>query len=182
MELWWVRHAMPRVDAAVPPSAWELSDDGRSAAAALLPEPPAGATLVASPEPKAWQTLESYARRTCARDPRLREVDRDEPFGDGFRELRAAYVGGADHPGWEPRAAVAARMQGVVDDGVRAVGTDGVLVLGTHGMALTLWLTGAGLLGDPATFWSDLAFPELLRVEVAGGSAQAPATRFRWLG
>lgn len=83
MEIWWLRHAMPSVDPDVPSSDWPLSADGLAAAAALRPLPPPGATLLASPEPKAWQTLETYAGRTCARDARLREVDRDEPFGRG---------------------------------------------------------------------------------------------------
>lgn len=182
MEIWWLRHAMPSVDPDVPSSDWPLSADGLAAAAALRPLPPPGATLLASPEPKAWQTLETYAGRTCSRDARLREVDRDEPFGRGFRERRRAYVDGVDHPGWEPRAAVAARLQATVDDGLAAAEPDGVLVLGTHGMALTVWLTSVGLLDDPGAFWAGLGFPTLLRLAADPGSAQPPATRVRWLG
>jgi hypothetical protein len=41
---------------------------------------------------------------------RFNEIWRDEPFGGEWRELRRAYVSGADHADWEPREEVADRL------------------------------------------------------------------------
>jgi hypothetical protein len=68
MVLYLVRHAMPEVDPARPP---QLAD--------VLP---AWALLIASDEPKAWQTLDPLGEREAHRDRRLAEVRRSEEFRD----------------------------------------------------------------------------------------------------
>src|SRR5215475_2266392 len=94
-----VRHAMPAYTPEIPAHEWELAPDGREAPEQLARELPEDAYLVASNEPKAWQTLEP-AGRPVARDPRLCEVWREEPWEADFRELRRSYVDGTVHPGW----------------------------------------------------------------------------------
>lgn len=162
--LWLVRHAMPALQPEVDPALWVLSDAGLAAAAELRERLPADALLVASDEPKAWQTVDPSGS-TVLRDPRLGEVRREEPFGDGFRERRLAYVTGTDHEGWEPRADVAARFGEAVSEHLAAAGAR-PLVVASHGMAMTLWLTSLGSVTDPGTFWSELAFPDLVEVRL----------------
>jgi broad specificity phosphatase PhoE len=162
-----VRHAMPDYRAEVPPDRWELGEDGRSAARRLGAVLPSGALLVASAEPKAWQTLESLGPVT--RDRRFNEVGRVEPWEGDYLRLRREYVNGADRSGWEPRDQVAARFAAAVSDYLSAA--DGrPLVVATHGMAMTIWLSAAIGLADPAGFWSDLRFPDAHRVELGAGA------------
>jgi broad specificity phosphatase PhoE len=154
---------MPAADASVPPHAWPLSDDGRAAAAALRLPPQA--YLVASDEPKAWQTLEPAGSVT--RDVRFGEVRREgEPWDGPYRELRRSYVDGADHPKWERRADVARRFDAAVADHlVLAQGRP--LVIGSHGMAITVWLTARVGLAAPGDFWTALRFPEVIAVDLS---------------
>lgn len=159
-----VRHAEPAVLPEVPPDRWRLTPAGAAAAAALATALPADAYLVASPEPKARQTLEPAGPVTT--DPRLAEVHRDEPYGGDFRARRAAYVGGTDHPAWERRDGVAARFAAAVA-AHRVRAADRPLVVGSHGMALTVWLATVVDLPDPAAFWAALRFPDLLLVDSA---------------
>jgi broad specificity phosphatase PhoE len=161
-----LRHAMPDQVPTADPADWVLAPDGVAAARRLTPLLPDDAVLVSSDEPKALATLATAAPgRPIIAEPGLREVRRPrEPFDDTFRGPRLAYVGGRPPAGWEPPAAVAARVQAAVDrhrDGSRP------LVLAGHGMAFTTWLAARGLLGDPAAFWSDLRLPDLH--EVADG-------------
>jgi hypothetical protein len=83
---------MPAHGAELPPHEWVLRPDGAAAARQLAARLPAGAHLVASAEPKAWQTLEPAG--PLIRDPRLNEISRDEPYGGDFRVRRRAYVDG----------------------------------------------------------------------------------------
>jgi broad specificity phosphatase PhoE len=124
------------------------------------------AMLVASPEPRAWQTL-SMTGNGLRRDRRLQEVNRIEPFDDDFRGRRRRYVTGEDLPGWEPQLEVAGRFAAAVREAQRLAGGQPV-VLATHGMALTVWLAHAVGLADPGAFWADLRFPDLLAVDQAG--------------
>jgi broad specificity phosphatase PhoE len=48
-----------------------------------------------------------------------------------------------------------------------AIAGDRPLVIATHGMALTLWLTEAIGLSDPAAFWTDLRLPDAFAVDLA---------------
>ena len=150
---------MPAHRPDVSPTEWELNDEGHRSAHSLL-QRLCGCLLVASTEVKARQTLEPSG--TVTTDARFCEVARDEPYDDNFRDRRRAYLAGADHPGWETHAEVAARF----DSGIRqwtelAAGRD--LAIGTHGMAMTLWLASRGL-GDPIGFWERLCFPDVIEV------------------
>jgi broad specificity phosphatase PhoE len=158
-----VRHAMPVIDASTPPSSWPLSPDGR-AAATLLRLPP-DAYLVASAEPKAYQTLAPFGE--VARDERFGEIRREgEPFEGNFRELRLTYVEGAAHPQWEPHADAARRFDAAVADHLARAGGR-PLVVGSHGMILTVWLTARIGLPSPGPFWSAIRFPEAYAVDLA---------------
>jgi len=165
-----VRHAMPAFSPDVPADEWPLSDEGRAAAVALAADLPAGALLVASTEPKAYRTLEPAG--PVLRDRRFGEVRREgEPWDGPFRELRRAYVSGADHPGWEPRSAVASRFEVGVREHLAAA--DGrPVVVASHGMAMTVWLCTRLELPDPGQFWVDLRFPDALTVDLATGTIQ----------
>jgi len=164
-----VRHAMPVVDSDQEPARWHLSAEGRRTAAALVRRLPAAALLVASDEPKAWQTLDPTGDgQQVTKDARLREVRREEAFSDDFHVARRAYVDGMDHLGWEDRRAVAARMQSAVDDHLAAAGERPLVVAG-HGMAMTVWFTAAVGLADPGDFWAALRFPDLLAIDPPAG-------------
>jgi broad specificity phosphatase PhoE len=164
-----VRHAMPAYGPEVPAQDWQLSEDGAARATELAAVLPGDAHLVASAEPKAWQTLEPAG--PVARDPRFNEVFRTEPWEGDFRARRRAYVDGADHPDWEPRVAVVRRFGAGVAHHRRAAGPR-PLVVATHGMAMTLWLTAQGCLVDPGTFWAELEFPDVLVVDLGTGDVR----------
>jgi hypothetical protein len=157
-----VRHAMPAFGPDVPAQGWMLSDEGRAEAAGLVPVLPAGALIVASAEPKAYQTVEPAG--PVVSDERFNEVRRDgEPWESNYRELRRAYVEGENHPGWEPRAAVAERF----DSGIKDHLTAGrPLVVASHGMAMTVWLGERIGLPDPGDFWARLRFPDAHAVDL----------------
>ncbi|MFE6994711.1 histidine phosphatase family protein [Microbacterium sp. NPDC057659] len=169
-----LRHAMPEVDASSAPSSWRLSADGAAAAAALLLE----GAAVSSPELKALQTTALATRvlpEAVAQDARFREVDRDEPVHDDFRDARRAWVSGSldeRHSGWETQDAVSQRFH----DGLMAHSAEH-LVVGTHGMALTAWMTAQGLIepGDAAVeFWAALRFPEVIELDLPLSPRGAP--------
>ena len=152
-----------------------------AAAQAIGPLLPAGAMLVSSDEPKAYDTLTAAAPgRRIRADPRLREVARPlEPFDDDFRVARLAYVEGDPPAGWEPPTQVAARIDAAVTD--HRV-DDRPLVLAGHGMAFTTWLAAHGLIDDAPAFWLDLGFPDIFLVgrrgirRLTASSVSCPAT------
>jgi broad specificity phosphatase PhoE len=163
-----VRHAMPAFGPDLPPHEWELSEAGRAAAAALARLLPAGARLVGSNEPKAWQTLEPAG--AVVRDPRFNEVSRvGEPWDGEFRELRRGYVTGIDHDGWESRDEVAWRFDAGITEQLAAAGA-GALVVASHGMAMTVWLTARIGLADPGGLWAALSFPDAREIDLAAGT------------
>jgi broad specificity phosphatase PhoE len=173
-----VRHAMPAVSPDVPPAAWTLSADGLRAASAIRSTLPRDSRLVASTEPKAWQTL--GAAGEVERDTRFREIDRpSEPWSDDFREVRAEYVSGARHRGWEAHDDVASRFEA----GVAAYSDEGptTLVVASHGMAMTLWLVSVGAVAqaEAAQFWRELRFPDCHLVDRTARSVRRwpPASR-----
>jgi broad specificity phosphatase PhoE len=156
---------MPDASPDIAPSEWPLSVDGVRAAALLCAGLPRDARLIASTEPKAWQTL--GGGDDVARDVRFREVDRPvEPWSSDFRARRAEYVAGARHPGWEPQDEVAARFAAAVEahigGGARHV------VVASHGMAMTVWLLALGAVGESEAeaFWRGLRFPDAQLVDV----------------
>jgi broad specificity phosphatase PhoE len=177
-----VRHAMPAATPDVAPAEWPLSTDGVRGALALRDLLPRDARLIASTEPKAWQTLGEVTE--VVRDARFREIDRpDEPWSDDFRERRAEYVAGKIHPGWEQHADVARRfgagVAGHYDAGSRAV------VIATHGMAMTTWLVSVGAVDREAAaaFWRTLRFPDCHIVDLQLRTVRRwPAAESRAIG
>jgi broad specificity phosphatase PhoE len=166
MSLCLVRHAMPAHGPEVAAAEWELSEQGRQAAESICRILPAGALLVSSTEPKARQTLEPAGE--VITDARFCEVRRDEAYSDDYLSARHAYVTGTDHPGWEERAAVAARFGSAVRRWLAQAGSR-PLVIATHGMALTLWLSATLTIADPGQFWAGLRFPDVLEIDPATG-------------
>ena len=88
-----IRHAMPQVDANVPPHRWQLGAEGRAAAEALRTAVPEHAYLVASDEPKAVETMRELAgHRDILLDQGFAEVRRrkfwttDEEYRAGIRD------------------------------------------------------------------------------------------------
>src|SRR5262245_56310800 len=154
----------------IPPHEWPLSPDGVEAARRLVRHLPMRTCLVASDEPKAWQTLEPAGE--VVRDARFGEVRREgEPWEGPFRELRQAHANGADHDGWESRVDVAARFDAAVADHlVRAAGRP--VAVASHGMAMTVWLTARVGLPAPGAFWASLRFPDAVAVDLATGSVK----------
>lgn len=169
-----VRHAMPEIRRDLPPERWHLDAEGKAAARELAQVLPVRPLLITSPEPKARETAEELlaVRAGSLRlDERLSEARRDAPYRglDDYRRLAEAYVSGVAHPGWEPRAAVAARVAAAVQDGRAAAGRR-ALVIVSHGLALTSWLTVETGVEDPAAFWAGFRLPDAWRV--AGGRAE----------
>jgi broad specificity phosphatase PhoE len=155
-----VRHARPMTDETVQPDQWRLSPDGLASAKALSSILPSNALLVASTEPMAIQTLEPGG--DVHSDTRFVPVRR-ELFGGNASELRLAYLGGADLPGWEPHAEVVARFDAGIAEWQQRAGAR-PLVIASHALAMTTWLTGRVGLPDPVAFWKDLRMPDALEV------------------
>lgn len=158
-----VRHAMPLIDPDADPATWPLSPAGEAAARAAGHLIPAGAVLVSSDEPKAYQTLAAATGGPVIAEPGLREVARPiEPYADDFATARLAYVAGDPPPDWEPPAAVVARVDAAI---ARHHVQERDLVMAGHGMAFTTWLAAHGLVDDPQAFWRDLRLPDVLAVD-----------------
>ncbi|MFF5077729.1 histidine phosphatase family protein [Actinoplanes sp. NPDC000266] len=171
-----VRHAMPALDPAVPPTAWHLGDEGRAAARRL--HLPPDAYLVASDEPKAVETLRYAAPGAPVhQDPGFAEVHRPAVWQPDHHTLARAYVTGSipatalvhtpapdsSNPASDHPRAPAGRPGARVPDGweppAEVVARFGAaverhrtraagrpLVVATHGMALTCWLTAHALI------------------------------------
>ncbi|XVV17447.1 hypothetical protein ACQP2X_24615 [Actinoplanes sp. CA-131856] len=123
-----VRHAMPALDPAVPPTAWHLGDEGR-AAARLLRLPP-DAYLVASDEPKAVETLRhAVPGATVHQDPGFAEVHRPATWQPDHRALARAYIAaqalGTPADDDEPEGAAAGPSHDVVPDSSKSPGRSG---------------------------------------------------------
>ncbi len=121
-------------------------------------------------ERKAYETLlcAGHCRVTVTKDSRFDEVRRDEPFDDGYRDRRRAWIEAridARHSGWESPQEAAERFE----LGVREHLADNeCLVVGSHGMVLTAWLVHARHRLDPTEagkFWEQLSFPDIIRVD-----------------
>ncbi|MET7335356.1 hypothetical protein [Nonomuraea sp. NPDC005650] len=130
---------------------------------------PKDARLVASNEPKAWQTL--GGDDAVARDRRFNEVTRVEPWKGHYRELRRAYVEGADHTDWEPRAEVARRFDAGITEHLALAGGR-PLVAATDGMAMTVWVKARLGLQSPGDSWADLRFPDAHLVDLDLGTVE----------
>lgn len=167
-----IRHAAVAADVSQPSALWPLSDAGRRSARVL-----AGAPLwrdvvriFTSPELKAHETAQIIAGTngitvTAVED--LREVER--PVGQWHDDYPAAVAAYFARPqerthGWEPPAAVQARMRRCID-GLITWQSAPVAVCG-HGLSLALYLasiTGAA----PERIWPAITLPDLAVVDPA---------------
>ena len=113
-----VRHTMPVVDPAVPSPRWELGPEGSAAARALRPLLPRPAYYVASPEPKARQTIEEVAGDVATDqvtlDEGLAEVGRPEAWSDDYRAVARGYLDGIRPAGWESPEDVGTRFDAAI--------------------------------------------------------------------
>jgi 2,3-bisphosphoglycerate-dependent phosphoglycerate mutase len=162
LQLILVRHAKPAIERDRPAWEWPLGDPGRSAAARLASVLPPRALLVSSTELKARETADAFvaARRERAEpDPGLAEARRPAAWQVNYREIAGDYVRGHPQPGWEDQAEVARRFQASVDRGLSRADSRPLIIV-THGLAMTLWLSSRGLVGDPGEFWSFLRLPD----------------------
>jgi broad specificity phosphatase PhoE len=170
-----IRHAQPVVDSAVPSSHWSLSDAGRDAAKELAAElKPLGIQrVVASVEPKAWETGAIVAQRLgvpCSAWPGLHEHARDGaaylPSRDEFERTIAALFARPDEIvyGSESAAAARDRFCAAVDE-VLAEFPDQTIAIVTHGTVTSLFLQArAGV--DPLPFWRALRQPDHVVLEL----------------
>jgi broad specificity phosphatase PhoE len=122
-----------------------------------------------------YSLAEASGRADVAIDAGFAEVRRpDAPSGEIHRTLAAAYLGGAEHPGWEPHSSVVRRFHAAVLRHVAAASARSeAVVIGTHGMAMTMWLFArvrAG--GDRVGFWAALVFPDVVVVDLERGNYQ----------
>ena len=120
--------------------------------------------MVSSTERKAWQTLGGAS--AVILDPRLCEVGRPrERWTEDSLEVRAQYVSGTHHRGWEAHVDVVQRFRSALAQ-YRHSGRP--VVVETHGMAMTTWLVGEGALAssEAARFWRDLRLPDCHLVDL----------------
>ncbi len=176
-----VRHAEPDAVPADDPRTWRLSAAGRTAARRLRPRLPREGRWVSSTEAKAHETLLCAAGRepiAVARDAGFDEVRRDEPFDEDFLARRLAWVSGEPderHAGWETPQEAAARFGLAL---ARHTAPDAPLVVASHGLVITAWLVhGRGRLdpSDAGRFWQNLAFPDVVELDVPDDRGGPPA-------
>ncbi|GAA1591697.1 hypothetical protein GCM10009828_015740 [Actinoplanes couchii] len=166
-----VRHAMPAVDPDVPSEQWQLAQESRVAARLLRLHVCHPAYYVASTEPKAAQTMQEIAGvQRVVRDAGLAEVHRPHVWftDEGYHAAALAYARGECPDGWEPRDQVIERFDAaVVRHAADAAAQNRTLILGTHGLAPTVWMASRYQLAtDPAAFWADLRFPDILEIDL----------------
>jgi broad specificity phosphatase PhoE len=159
-----VKHALPVLEAMVPPREWELSPAGEAEAVRLaerlreyLPF-----RLVASPEPKALRTGEIVAATLgvpLQRRDGLRELDR-RPFpimsAEAHQRVNAAVFDSIERPvlGRESARAALARFSGTILAELASTGSGNVVAV-THGTVISLFVGDhTGL--DPFTLWKSL--------------------------
>jgi broad specificity phosphatase PhoE len=169
-----VRHAMPDMtdDHA---DTWHLGPSGRAAARRLAATLPRNALVVTSDEAKARETAEEVVAArggTIRVDARVAEAARPFEWSEDYRERARRYVSGTNHTGWEPHDEVVRRFDAAVREAFEVAGSS-PLVLVDHGLAMTLWLHGAGAIEDAGAFWDALAFPDAWDVSLRGGRAAA---------
>lgn len=160
---------MPATDPDLEPSQWPLSAEGRAATIELSRRAPEGARLLSSDERKAIETAQLVGGRDPECDCRFGEISRPgEPFDEVSRERRAAWIRGEPdgrHAGWESSREAARRFASGIGDY-----SDAELLIATHGMVMVAWLIEVGQLkvgGAAERYWSGLAFPELVTVEIS---------------
>lgn len=156
---------MPDSDPHVPSEAWPLSAEGSALAEQLGRWLPSDAVYFSSTERRAKETL-GASSRSVESNQAFDEVRRHAELWEGpYRELRAAWVRGNEVEGWEEHGDAFVRFDG----GVHAVlDRRPSCVIATHGMVLTNWLVGRGVVApaEAGSFWAGLQFPDLLLVEI----------------
>jgi broad specificity phosphatase PhoE len=114
---------MPVMRSEVPADLWRLDDEGRAAARELAGALPRAPFAVTSDEPKAQQTAEEVVGAcggTLTVDVRLAETRRPHVWDANFAELARQFVGGYQHPGWEPQHAVVGRFDAAIREAIAA--------------------------------------------------------------
>jgi broad specificity phosphatase PhoE len=170
-----VKHALPVVDPAVPAAEWRLAEEGREGARRLAPElkrfdPVA---VVASVEPKAWETGAIVAQRLgvpCAAVEGLHEHERHSAtFAASHEEFRAQIRALFDRPdelvfGDETAGHAQARFMAAVETAIakwaplaEGPGERGLVVV-AHGTVITL-LCAAWCGVEPFPLWDSLGLP-----------------------
>jgi broad specificity phosphatase PhoE len=152
--LWFVRHAPVEIHLEVPASQWRLTEDGILAAEELAERLAPVPRVLTSPEPKAVATAEPLARRSgvpVEQDERLREVERASNLADydAHRAAVAAYLQGAEVPGWESSREALARFAAAIEP------LDEVAVV-THATVLALFL------GYDVERWGRIGLPDVI--------------------
>lgn len=163
-----VRHALPLVNGDIASRDWPLSSQGRSDAEALASQLdlPAGTSVVSSDELKAKQTAEAFSSEIVI-DPRLREVRR--PWVDGdYESVARRWLKGERLDGWETCSDVRRRMTEVADEVAARSGS--IVYLVSHGLAISI-LVGDLADVDPVEFWSELRFPDYVKIDLRSSVA-----------
>lgn len=168
-----VKHGQPVISPDQPRSQWALSDEGRASAARLADklasfEPRA---LIASPEPKAFETARAMAPALgliAQPDADLAEHRADHNPFVSPAEIEALIEQALRAPerlvmGEETGASAAKRFAQAID---RAA-SPGAKVIVAHGRIISFWLAARfGL--DPVLFWRRLGFTSAAVVDARG--------------
>jgi broad specificity phosphatase PhoE len=173
-QIWWIRHALPRVDPSEPADTWPLSDAGREATKQLAHHIAWGevAFIGASHEVKAQQTAAILADvghvswRIVAGLEELRA-----PWFDSPADLSAAfgsYLAFRSGSGFESWTMAAARIRSAAERAL-AEAHPKVPVLVSHGRILTVFFNE--MLAEPFTVgdWKALKFPDICRFDTDAG-------------
>jgi len=170
-----VRHAAVDLVDGVPSDRWELTGEGRRAAARLARWSgwKTVVVLASSPESKALGTAAPIAAATrldVRVEPDLREAERPRQRVVPHPELVALtrrYLAGDPVPGWEPAADVRRRVTACVD---RVLAADGDTAVVSHGLALSLYL------GSSLEEWKRIPLPAVAVVDAATRDVLRPWT------
>jgi hypothetical protein len=148
-----VRHSISAVDPSASPHTWGLTDEGRRLAAAL---DLAGLRLIAGPEPKLAQTLESHG--PVSTDDRYGESHSEGWLGpDEFdRAVQRYFAGDEPAPGWERAADVVRRFE-LVDGAAICSGGRAISAVVAHH-------TGC----DGLALWRTLRMPHVIELSRSG--------------
>jgi probable phosphoglycerate mutase len=161
-----VRHAEPFVSGETSGAEWPLTARGSNEARAL------GTRLAHWPAVAIWTSPERRARETAAQtfptvvaEVRSQLSEVHKPWYDSS-EAHANdvvnYLRGDVVAGWEPRAAVIARIA-QLQSGFRSFDR---IVLVSHGLFITTWLDNEMRLADPFVFWSNLQMPDAWELDL----------------
>jgi len=174
-----VKHSLPAILPAIPPSRWVLSDEGRRRCAALAARLARvnPATMAASDEPKARQTAELLAAQLgFAGPPRLEHDLREhERRPADFFDTPAAFEAAVQALFARPDELVfgqeTARTAGQrFDTAVRRIlaGTpSGDVIVVAHGTVITLFVAAHGGLA-PFPLWQSLQLPSYVVLTLPG--------------